>query len=135
MQVSYLDPLDDNIIWYSPHTLVLGMTKDEDRQSMTAFFQCYHSDVFDLYRDAEQLVPRMLDFPCFLRVIDYETYRKIEPALIDYLKDEDPLNLTATVVYGAGKNDLIDSIAVINGSMTHPTMLAGYYAFLIRNRQ
>lgn len=134
MNVSYADPLDDEILWYSPHTLILGMAADEYRKSMTEFFRLHHADVLDIYRDPDLLVPKMLHFPCFLRVVDYATYKKIEPSLIEYLTGENPETLTPTVVYGADKDDLVDSIAVINGSNTLPKLLAGFYSFLIRNR-
>ena len=134
MNVSYADPLDDEILWYSPHTLVLGMADEEDRKSMSDFFRQHHADIFDVYRDPSRLIPKLLDYPCFLRVIDYETYQLIEPALIEHIRGEDPETLTVTVVYGAARDDLIDSVAILNASTTHPTVLAGYYSFLIRNR-
>jgi hypothetical protein len=135
MNVSYIDPLDEEILWYSPHTLLLGLAADEDRKWAADFFHQHHADVFDLYRDPDLLIPRWLEFPCFLRVIDYATYQRIVPSLIEYLKDEDPETLTPTVVYGASKNGLADNIAVIDASRTLPTMITGLYTFLIRNRQ
>lgn len=134
MDVSYFDSIDSSIIWLSSRTLVLGMSDDSDRQSMTDFFRQHYADVLDLYRDPGLLILKALEFPCFLRVLDLKTYKLIEPALAEYLKGDEDTELTTTVVYGAGRNDLIDSISVINGSRLHPTVLAGYYTFLLRNR-
>lgn len=134
MQISYADPIDPDIVWYGPHTLLLGMANVEDRNAMLAFFNQHHATVFDLYRNPEMLLKNALTYPCFLRVLDFETFGVIEQEVKSYLDEADPITLTPTVVYGASKGALPDNIAIIDASATHPTMMAGFYTFLVKNR-
>jgi hypothetical protein len=133
MTVSYLDPINAEVIYDSRRTIVLAFSDKEKRQFAIEFFNQYHADVLDIYRDPETLIPKIFDYCCMMRIVDHETYLRIENDVAEYVEDDYPEGLTPLVVYGAKSNQIIDNIAVINGTTTHPKMLAAFFSALLKS--
>lgn len=128
MTLYYTDPLDPTVTWQADRTVQVGILDEADRKSMSELLYRRRALIFDLYRDQSVLLVDIFAYPCFLRIMDYATYLHVEAQIREHLKDvSDPLELGPTIIYGAGRDQLIDSIAVINGSTTHPRLISAFF--------
>lgn len=128
MTIYYSDPLDPTVTWQADRTVQVGFVNESDRKDMSDLLYRRRANIFDLYRDPNLLLADIFAYPCCLRICDYATYLRVEDQIRKYVEGaSDPLELVPTIVYGAGKDQLIDHIAVINGSVTHPRLISSYY--------
>lgn len=128
MTLYYTDPLDPAVTWQADRTVQVGFVDKVDRTSMSELLYRRRANIFDLYRDPNVLLVDIFAYPCFLRIIDYATYLRVEEQIKVHLKKTtDPLEVVPIIVYGAGRDQLIDHIAVINGSTTHPRLISSFY--------
>lgn len=128
MTYYYLDPVEPQLHWDAAKTAQIGFSEPSDRHSMTALLSQRRAAVFDLYRAPTVLLVDIFAYPSFLRVMDYPTYQLVEGQIRERLRHiVDPLEASPIIVYGARNDQLIDHISIINGSTTHPHLLAAYY--------
>lgn len=128
MTLYYSDPLDPAVTWQADRTVQVGFVAEADRKSMSDLLYRRRALIFNLYRDPEKLLPTLFDYPCFLRILDYATYLRVANQIKEHLTGiADPLEVAPIIIYGAGHDQLIDHIAVISGSTTHPRLLSSYY--------
>jgi len=128
---TYIDPLDYSRVYDARTTVVIGFAKPEVRRDNLVSITGMGLDALDVYRDPAVLVPKLLGFPCFIRLMDYATYLLIEDAFRAYVKTAEPCDLTPTIVYpGYEEATLIDNPAVIDAGRLHPTLLAGLMCFM-----
>lgn len=128
MTLHYSDPLDPTVTWQADRTVQVGIVDVVDRKSMSDLLYRRRANIFDLYRAPEKLFPNLFDYSCFLRILDFVTYLRVADQIKEHLKGiADPLEVVPIIVYGAGRDQLIDHIAVIDGSGTHPRLLSSYY--------
>lgn len=128
MTLYYSDPLDPAIKWQADRTVQVGFVDESDRKDMSDLLYHRRANIFDLYRDPNVLLADIFAYPSCLRILDYETYFRVEDQIRKYVEGaSDPLELVPTIVYGAGRDQLIGHIAIIDGSGTHPRLLSSYY--------
>lgn len=128
MTLYYTDPLDPTVTWQADRTVQVGFVDESDRKDMSDLLYRRRANIFDLYRAPEKLLPNLFEYPCFLRILDYTSYLRVEAQIKEHLNGTtDPLEVVPTIVYGAGRHQLIDHIAIIDGSGTHPRLLSSYY--------
>ena len=128
MTVYYTDPLDPTVTWQADRTVQVGIVDETDRKSMSELLYRRRANIFDLYRDHERLLPNLFEYPCFLRILDYTSYLRVADQIKEHLKNvTDPLEVVPIIVYGAGRDQLIDHIAIIDGSGTHPRLISSFY--------
>lgn len=128
MTLYYSDPLDSAITWQADRTVQVGFVNETDRKSMSDLLYRRRALIFDLYRDPDKILNNLFEYLCVLRIMDYASYLRIEDKIKEHLNDDrDPLEIVPIIVYGAGRDQLINHIAVINGSTTHPRLISAYY--------
>ncbi len=128
MTLCYSDPIDPAITWQADRTVQVGFVNETDRKSMSELLYRRRALIFDLYRDPEKILNNLFEYACVLRMLDYASYLRVEDKIKRHLNDDrDPLEIVPIIVYGAGRDQLIDHIAVINGSTTHPHLISSYY--------
>ena len=128
MTLHYTDPLDPTVTWQADRTVQVGFVDESDRKDMSDLLYRRRANIFDLYRAPEKLLPNLFDYSCFLRILDFVTYLRVEDQIKEHLKGiANPLEVVPTIVYGAGRDQVIDHIAIIDGSGTHPRLLSSYY--------
>ena len=128
MTLYYSDPLDPAVTWQADRTVQVGFVDEADRRSMSDLLYRRRALIFDLYRNPNLLLADIFAFSSCLRILDYETYFRVEDQIRKYVEGaSDPLELVPTIVYGAGRDQLIDHIAIINGSSTHPRLISSFY--------
>lgn len=128
MTLYYSDPLDPSVTWQADRTVQVGFVDEVDRKSMSELLYRRRANIFDLYRDHERLLLNLFEYPCFLRILDYTSYLCVAGQINEHLKGiADPLEVVPIIVYGAGRDQLIDHIAIIDGSGTHPRLISSYY--------
>ena len=127
----YLDPLDYSQVLDARKTVVIGFSDPESQRNNVISITDMGLHVLDVYRNPAIMIPKLLTFPCFLRLIDYQTYKLIEDDLRTYLKHGEPNDLPLTIVYpGFEDIRIIDSPAVVNPAKLHPTMLSGVMCYM-----
>lgn len=128
MTLYYTDPLDPAVTWQADRTVQVGFVDKVDRTSMSELLYRRRANIFDLYRAPEKFLPNLFDYSCFLRILDFVTYLRVADQIKEHLKSiADPLEVVPIIVYGAGRDQLIGHIAIIDGSGTHPRLLSSYY--------
>ncbi len=128
MTLFYSDPIDTTVTWQADRTVQVGFINEADRKSMSDLLYRRRALIFDLYRDPDKILHNLFEYPCFLRILDYASYLRVEDQIKEHLKGiADHLEVVPVIVYGAGRDQLIDYIAVINGSTTHPRLISSYY--------
>ncbi len=128
MTVCYSDPLDASVTWEASRTVQVGFINEDDRKSMSDLLYRRRALIFDLYRDPSVLLANIFAYACFLRIMDYATYLRVEEQIRNYVEGAiDPLELVPIIVYEANRDQLCDHIAIINGSTTHPRLISSYY--------
>lgn len=94
-----------------------------------------HSEVYDIYTDPEFLIPRLLEIPCYFRIMDYPAYKAIEADLDDYKDPEAIEGITPILVYSVPKDSLIEHPCIIDGGRTHPAMVSSFFLDCRRKAQ
>lgn len=129
----YIDPLDYSRFYDSRKTIIIGFSEPETRRNNNESFRTMGLDVLDIYRNQTLLLPQFFKLPCFIRLIDYATYLRLEDGFQWYIKTAESSNLIPTVVYpGYERVSLLDNQAIINPANIHPTLLQGLMSH-IRN--
>jgi len=129
----YIDPLDYSRFYDSRKTIIIGFSEPETRRNNNESFRDMGLDVLDLYRNPEFLLPQFFTLPCFIRLIDYATYLRLEDGFRRYIKTAESSDLIPTVVYpGYERVRLLDNQAIINPANIHPILLQGLMSH-IRN--
>ncbi len=129
----YIDPLDYSRVYDSRKTIIIGFSEYETRRNNNESFRDMGLDVLDMYRNPELLLPQFFSLPCFIRLIDYVTYLKLEDGFRHYIGSAESSDLIPTVIYpGYEQVDLIENEAIINPADIHPTLLQGLMCY-IRN--
>lgn len=128
MTLHYTDPLDTTVTWQADRTVQVGILDEADRKRMADLIYRRRANIFDLYRAPEKLLPNLFDYSCFLRILDFVTYLRVEDQIKEHLNGTtDPLEVVPIIVYGAARDQLIDHIAIIDGSGTHPRLISSFY--------
>jgi len=86
-----------------------------------------HSEVYDIYKDPDSLLPQLFKIPCFFIVLDYPTYKRVEADLTAYHYPTVIEEITPILVYGVGAEGLIQHPCLINGDSTHPVMVSSFF--------
>lgn len=128
MTLYYTDPLDPTVTWEASRTVQVGFVNEADRKNMSDLLYRRRALIFNLYRDHDKILHNLFEYPCVLRIMDYSSFQRIEDKIKKHLNDDrDPLEIVPIIVYGAGRDQLIDHIAIINGTTTHPKLISAYY--------
>lgn len=132
MELNLVDPYDRNLT-YNPYDTVVVAFADPDIRAEVIDYYSHLAHVFDIYRDAELLLPMLVDISCFFRVLDSDSYFVVEDQIIDLL---DLTYETAPfVVYGLGENILHENPYIINGDKTLPEMVSCFFDYRMRQRR
>lgn len=110
----------------NPFKVVVAIANEEWREFVISGIS-RHSDVYDVYKDPEVLIPQLLEIPAFFIIMDYPAYKAIEANLTNYRDPEVIENLTPILVYSVPKEGLIQHPCLINGDSTHPQMVSQFF--------
>jgi hypothetical protein len=68
-----------------------------------------------------------LDIPAFFIILDYRTYKTIEADLLEYQNPTIIENIVPILIYGVGKERIIQHPCLINGDSSHPLMVSSFF--------
>lgn len=91
-----------------------------------------HSEVYDIYKDPDFLLPQLSTIPCFFIVLDYPTYKRVEADLTAYHYPAIIEEITPILIYGVGAEGLIQHPCLIDGDRTHPQMVSQFFMYCRR---
>ena len=115
-----------------PYKVVVGIANEEYRATVIARLSEF-CVVYDIYQDPDFLLPRLLEIPCFFRVLDYPVYKVIEPNLENYHDPKSIEGITPILIYSVPKEGLIQHPCLINGDDTHPQMVSQFFIYCRKN--
>lgn len=109
-----------------PSKVLVAIADEEWRVKFLADLS-KHCTVYDIYQDADFLIPQLSTIPCFFIVMDYKTYKLVEADLTAYHYPTIIEEITPIIVYGVGAEGLIKHPCLIDGDTTHPTMVSSFF--------
>lgn len=132
MELNLVDPYDRNLT-YNPYDTVVVAFADPDIRAEVIDYYSHLAHVFDIYRDAELLLPMLVEISCFFRILDSDSYFAIEDQIIAELAMRD--GTAPFVVYGLGETILFENPYIINGDKTLPEMVNCFFIHCSRQRR
>lgn len=113
---------------HSCYDTVAVAFQDERLRSMMIKSLSLHNHVFDPYEESPIQASTILDIPCFIHFLDFETYQANAERIVTYYQNCDVTKTSPMIVYGLNIK-LYDHPLIINAL----TMGADYCRRLYRN--
>ncbi|GAB1431601.1 hypothetical protein MASR2M29_02260 [Spirochaetota bacterium] len=132
MELNLVDPYDRNLT-YNPYDTVVVAFADPDIRAEVIDYYSHLAHVFDIYRDAELLLPMLVKIECFFRILDSDSYFAVEDQIIELLDSVE--ETSPFVIYDIGQNILFENPYIINGDKTLPEMVNCFFAHCRRQRR
>ncbi len=124
MELNLVDPYDRSLTYNPFNTVVVAFADPKIRAEVINYYS-HLAHVFDIYRDAELLLPMLVDISCFFRILDSDSYFAVEDHIIDLLDSTD--ETAPFVVYGLGENILHENPYIINGDKSLPELVRCFF--------